>query len=108
MIDMDASVDYCFTYLILIPCKYLYQCIYGNTKQAIFNGWITLNMYKCTYNPGVASTHCVQQLCEICDRARENGPSGHQLQQSFKVNSRSVVVVESIDGGFSSHDVLKS
>ena len=41
MIDMDASVDYYFAYLILILCKYLYQCIYGNTKQAIFNGWIT-------------------------------------------------------------------
>ena len=62
---MDASVDYCFTYLILILCKYLYHCIYGNTKQAIFNRWISLNMYKCIYNPGVASTHCVQQLCEI-------------------------------------------
>ena len=64
---------YCFTYLVLILCKYLYQCIYMVTqnRQYLMDGLsiFSLNMpqTECTYNPGVAiaSTHCVQQLCEI-------------------------------------------
>ena len=70
-------------------------------RQYLMDGLpiFSLNMYKCTYNPGVASTHCVQIMLNI---------GLVHLQQSFKVNSRSVVVVESTDGGFSSHDVLKS
>ena len=62
--SMHEIVDYCFTYLILILCKYLYQCI--QNRHYLMDGLpiFSLNMYKCTYNPGVASMHCVQQLCE--------------------------------------------
>ena len=71
MIDMDASVDYTagFTYSILI--LYASICISASmvtqNRQYLMDGLpiFSLNMYKCTYNPDVASTHCVQQLCEI-------------------------------------------